>query len=800
MFTRIMSVVIAVGSLVTFFAAISYGLNVPEAIALVVFGFIGAFILFAALISVTLSLFGLTKKSLELQKELALAYAEDSEERQRSIRQRIRVRNRFNFWTGILKIIVFGVIFYVVIVGLPLALGTNLGAIRDFFLINPTGSFMMVRVVSMLPMFLFLPIIYLTGFYGPFLIKVTFFDVKFMDPGSEEFNVERKDIIGHEANLIRLEVMIQNVVDWSALQDAGIQKPEQGAIAVGPPGTGKTHTMNYLAGRFGLALVEIKASISKQTFIGVAVIAMALVLWRADRHAKKHNGALILIDEIDGLGQRRSGSIDGMNTSLSSRIISFLTSFMIAPGGGSDDSALIVLMTHLSGMTTSSPFWYKLLRGRINMLMDAIFIDEFLIMPILNRFGANIQEPWRIPAWKSNAYIPKFFLGTTNRSHVLDPALTRPGRLSEILMYDLPEQGDRIALIKYGLGKRSYDPELNTKENLLYLARAFEGKAHVDILEFLVRAWTDKRAALRKENPLVENKDVLPTMEDVLRARSDIVYGLAHTTKGVLVENLRRTAIHEAGHAIVTAGIPAMIQDRARTAKPLLLHFSAKRRGKSLGRVESVALLPVDTKWQSDYEAYISISLASYATELEFWGETTSGAKGDLASATLLAMQMYSFFGWGPRKCAGEEREKYLKRGMTILVANEQSVSLLARESNIQYSPLVREAFGKTQWLNPHFAEEFVQHVLSSDSQKEQIAIILGQALVRSYRFVHTNRKAVEVAAKKLEEEGWEMEGKEASKFFSEFALDQIWHSDDWPTLELEDPFYAGTERGHDDE
>jgi cell division protease FtsH len=70
--------------------------------------------------------------------------------------------------------------------------------------------------------------------------------------------------------------------------------------------------------------------------------------------------------------------------------------------------------------------------------------------------------------------------------------------------------------------------------------------------------------------------------------------------------------------------------------------------GNYLGMVSSIPPEDLFTRWRSDYEADVMVSLASLAGEKMFFdGDSSSGVSGDLESATQLAILMEGYWGMG---------------------------------------------------------------------------------------------------------------------------------------------------------
>lgn len=77
-----------------------------------------------------------------------------------------------------------------------------------------------------------------------------------------------------------------------------------------------------------------------------------------------------------------------------------------------------------------------------------------------------------------------FVIGATNRPDILDNAITRPGRLDQLIYIPLPDYGSRLSIFKANLRKSPVDPEVD----LVQLAKATEGFSGADITEICQRA------------------------------------------------------------------------------------------------------------------------------------------------------------------------------------------------------------------------------------------------------------------------------------------------------------------------
>jgi ATP-dependent Zn protease len=128
------------------------------------------------------------------------------------------------------------------------------------------------------------------------------------------------------------------------------------------------------------------------------------------------------------------------------------------------------------------------------------------------------------------------------------------------------------------------------------------------------------------------------TWPDVLRAKQ-----MKELGPGEDVEYIERErhaiAIHEACHAV------SAYMER----KHLTIDIATIEKGGTyLGMVSSIKPEDQFTRWRTEYEADIVVSLASLAGErLFFDGDNSSGVSGDLESATSIATFMEGYWGMG---------------------------------------------------------------------------------------------------------------------------------------------------------
>ena len=116
--------------------------------------------------------------------------------------------------------------------------------------------------------------------------KVTFADVAGVDEAREE-----------------VQEIVEFLKDPSSFKKLGGRIPK-GVLLVGPPGTGKTLLARAIAGEAEVPFFAMSGSDFEEMFVGVGASRMRDVFAEAKRRAP----CIVFIDEIDSIGQKRSGA------------------------------------------------------------------------------------------------------------------------------------------------------------------------------------------------------------------------------------------------------------------------------------------------------------------------------------------------------------------------------------------------------------------------------------------------------------------------------------------------------------
>jgi ATP-dependent Zn protease len=268
---------------------------------------------------------------------------------------------------------------------------------------------------------------------------------------------------------------------------------------------------------------------------------------------------------------------------------------MAMGGGGGGSGTLQALLTELSGLLKP--------RGLINRVVRRVL-------------GMRPKPP------------PKYrilVMMATNLPEALDDALLRPGRIDRIYKVGYPSKAGRIRTYEGYLAKVRHELTTDDIDKLATITPYATGATIKDLVnEALIQA-------------IRAGRDVI-TKRDILRAKQLKELGPPEDVEYIERER-HAVAVHEACHAVVAY----------RTRRHMEIDIATIEKGSDyLGMVASIPPEDQFTRWRSEYDSDILVSLASLAGErLFFEGDSSSGVSGDLESATTVASFMEGFWGMG---------------------------------------------------------------------------------------------------------------------------------------------------------
>ena len=234
-------------------------------------------------------------------------------------------------------------------------------------------------------------------------------------------------------------------------------------------------------------------------------------------------------------------------------------------------------------------------------------------------------------------------VAATNRPDVLDPALLRPGRFDRRIVVNRPDVKGREGILNVHTRKIPMADDVDVS----VLARGSAGFSGADLASLVNEAALN---AARYNQKTVR-------MHDFEFAKDKVLMGTERRSMIISDAEKRITAIHEAGHALMTVLLPNADPIHKVTIIP---------RGMALGLTMQ---LPTDEKhnYSRDYlQDQIAILLGGRIAEEITMNSLTTGAGNDLERATEMARKMVCEWGMsdamGPLTYGKKEEQIFLGR------------------------------------------------------------------------------------------------------------------------------------------
>ena len=142
------------------------------------------------------------------------------------------------------------------------------------------------------------------------------------------------DVAGEDEAKENLQEIVNYLHDPSKYQEIGASMPK-GILLVGPPGTGKTMLAKAVAGESQVPFFSISGSEFVEMFVGMGASKVRDLF----KQAKEKAPCIVFIDEIDAIGQKRSGGQYGGNDEREQTLNQLLTEM----DGFDDNSGVIIL-------------------------------------------------------------------------------------------------------------------------------------------------------------------------------------------------------------------------------------------------------------------------------------------------------------------------------------------------------------------------------------------------------------------------------------------------------------------------
>ena len=146
------------------------------------------------------------------------------------------------------------------------------------------------------------------------------------------------DVAGEDEAKENLQEVVNYLHDPSKYKEIGASMPK-GILLVGPPGTGKTMLAKAVAGESNVPFFSISGSEFVEMFVGMGASKVRDLF----KQAKEKAPCIVFIDEIDAIGQKRSGGQYGGNDEREQTLNQLLTEM---DGFDSSNGVIILAATN----------------------------------------------------------------------------------------------------------------------------------------------------------------------------------------------------------------------------------------------------------------------------------------------------------------------------------------------------------------------------------------------------------------------------------------------------------------------
>ena len=217
-------------------------------------------------------------------------------------------------------------------------------------------------------------------------------------------------------------------------------------------------------------------------------------------------------------------------------------------------------------------------------------------------------------------------IAATNRPDVLDPALLRPGRFDRQVGVAAPDLEGREAILKVHAKGKPFVPDVD----LHMVAVRTPGFTGADLANVLNEA---ALLCARAGAQLIDNRAIDEAVDRVQA-------GPKKQSKGMALEELRNTAYHEGGHALVAAAL----NDTDPVTKVTILP-----RGRALGYT---AVMPTSDRYSQSRNQLLdqmAYAMGGRTAEEIVFHDPTTGASNDIEKATNIARTMVGEYGFSDR-------------------------------------------------------------------------------------------------------------------------------------------------------
>jgi cell division protease FtsH len=296
-------------------------------------------------------------------------------------------------------------------------------------------------------------------------------------------------------------------------------------------------------------------------------------------------------------------------------------------------------------------------------------------------------------------------MAATNRKDVLDSALLRPGRFDRIINVPLPDRESRKEIFKVHSKNKQLSPEINF-ELASELTSGFSGAQIKNLLNEAAIF-----AARRNETVILE--------EDLINSVDKLVVGLVKRNDTRSEDSRYRIAVHETGHALLTALFSDYFELKKVTIKSTYNGAGGFTLFNELRNISESGLYTKDL-----LKKRLIIGMGGKAAENIIYGDlqVSVGAVQDLKQSNSLAQRMIGNYGMGNKletfynENIDNERTPFLGRSIGSGNKYSEKIREIFDRESIE---LVNQAYADAMRLlleNKGLMDKIIEELMKKDT------------------------------------------------------------------------------------
>lgn len=263
-------------------------------------------------------------------------------------------------------------------------------------------------------------------------------------------------------------------------------------------------------------------------------------------------------------------------------------------------------------------------------------------------------------------------IAATNRPDVLDKALLRPGRIDRQVFVNLPDLKGRTEILRVHASKYKLDPSCNLEA----IAKMTTGTAGAHLANMVNEA---ALIAAKKGRSAIFQADLEMAVDKVR-------FGKERKSMKFSQDDIRSTAYHESGHAVVALCL--------KNADPVE-RVTVIPRQQSLGHT---AFRPAKDRlsyWKREAVDYIAVLMGGQVAEELFVKDISSGARQDIKMATNLARSMICE--WGMSDILGKVYYEDSKNDPYVMAQDKQFSEETAKLIDQEVKKIIDDGYQKAK-------------------------------------------------------------------------------------------------------